>query len=256
MLNDVETSVLSNVFVGADASACVSVASNTAPVRIEGNSISECAGSGIGVLEVTDMVVLDNRIDAIVPDPFFVDVADGLTIVDATVTVQSNRIERADGTGVSLLRSTGLVAENVMTDLGDAGVRAVDPRTGGDRLRVVDNAIAASTAAGVVVFGTGALVEGNTISDTAFDASDGLGDGLVVGLGADVEIVDNTIERSGANGLLAVDGVTGRVAGNRFVDNAGYGVREFCTDPSARVELAYEANTYRGNLAGETWTCE
>lgn len=256
VLNDVETTVSSSVIQSAEASACVTISANAAPVRIDGTSIAGCAGSGIGVLEATDVIVVDSEIRDVAPDPVFVDVADGVSVVDGEVTIQDNRITGNAGAGVAMLRSTGLVAGNTLANLGDAGVRAVDPRAGGERLRIADNEIAGATAAGVVVFGTSAVIEGNTIDDTVLKVSEGLGDGVVVGLGADVEIVDNTIRRSGANGLLAVDGVAGRVAGNRFVGNDAYGVRELCTDPSTPVELTYEANTYTDNGAGETASCE
>ena len=235
--------------------ACVLISGTQAPVVFEGNTITGCVAGGISTLGAFDVTLTGNVIDTVALDPVFTDVGDGLSVVDSSIDARMNTIRNTEGKGIGLLRSSGRIELNEVSDTGDTGVSLVDPPQFEElqaRTIIKDNTISAPVVGGVVVFSTTADVEGNTIRDVAFDASVGLGDGVVFAIGADVNALDNVIEDCAGNGI-SFDSSSGRVERNTLRRNTRFGVVDFCAGDS---EVTVGDNTYEDNRLGDASLCE
>jgi nitrous oxidase accessory protein NosD len=240
-----------NTLRDASDETCVSMAGIAEPMVVRRNTVERCAGQGISTLGNTDVLIEENQISSIELDKLFMSVADGIGLVDSRATVRGNTVRDTLDKGVALLRSSGVIEGNTLEDLGGAGVSLVDPHP--ERARVRGNTISRTRLAGVVVFGAQADVEDNQISAVALSPEDGLGDGVVFALGAEVAVRGNTISGCGANGVLYATGASGVIEGNELRDNAQFGVYEFCDEPN---EVTVGPNTYSNNRLGEVQACE
>lgn len=236
--------------------SCVLISGSRVPVVLEGNTITNCVASGVSTLGVRDLQLIGNTIDTVARDPVFMDVGDGVAAVDSAIVARMNTLMNTEAKGFGLLRSSGDIENNWVTQAGDSGVSLVEPPQDPDlqvRSRIVDNTLVETTVAGVAVFTTTADVEGNQIADTRFDPSVGLGDGVVFALGADVNVRGNTVENNTGNGI-SFDSSTGVVEGNVVRGNLQYGVVDFCTEVDSGVTVG--ENTYADNNLGDVRLCD
>lgn len=112
-----------------------------------------------------------------------------------------------------------------------------------------------ASAAGVFVSEGRATVDGNVITGTRLLASEGLGEGVVFGLGASVDVLDNTIEQSAGAGVTFFSGASGTVDGNRLTGNRGRGIQEYCIDEVASPVVVGGSNVFADNALGDVERC-
>ena len=129
----------------------------------------------------------------------------------------------------------------------------VDDQSAFERILITGNTIRETNAAGVALFSVEADVSDNIISDVAFDATVGLGEGVIFVLGADVDVQGNTIERCANNGVFFSEAVTGSIDGNTLRQNGNFGVFEFCGEVA---DVTLGENTFEDNGSGESQVCD
>lgn len=234
------------------AQTCVSVSNTQEEVVLEGNTIRDCQGQGIGALLSGGLVIRGNQISAVAPDPVF-QVADGIGLVDSGARIEGNTIEAVQGRGVGLLRSTAVAQDNTIRGAEEGGISVVDPHPTPATLR--RNHIEDVRAVGILIFGAQAEVEGNEVLMTRLKPADGLGDGIVFGEGAEVTVAGNTLGGGALNGLVFFGGARGTVRGNTFSGNGHYGVREHCLGDLNMVTIEND-NVFSGNTLGEIARCQ
>ncbi len=240
-----------NRFENAANNACISAAQTDGSVVIRDNQIDGCAGGGITLSHLTGAEITGNEVANITPDPLFEELADGITLYDAEGTVSGNTVHHTDGYGISLIRGQGIIADNVVGPVDGVGISIVE--LGGARVQVAGNTITQARGAGVMVLEAAADLTDNTISETIFLGSEGLGDGIAFGLGADVTATGNQCFDNGTNGIVFLDGVTGELTGNTLTANNLYGIKEHCTGPVNQVTLTN--NIFADNGMGPTDLC-
>ncbi|MBW2455849.1 MAG: right-handed parallel beta-helix repeat-containing protein [Deltaproteobacteria bacterium] len=239
-----------NSFKNATNNVCVSAAQTSGLVVIRDNQIDGCAGGGITLSGLSGAVVEGNDVRNITPDPIFQEIADGISLLDGQATFTGNTVVHTDGYGISFIRGRGTIDGNVVGPVDGVGISIVEP--GAERVVVSGNTVTEAQGAGVMVLQAEADVTNNTISETIFLGSEGLGDGIAFGLGADVHATGNQIWDNGTNGIVFLDGVTGELTGNTLTDNNLYGIKEHCT---ALNQVTIGTNVFSGNGLGETDLC-
>jgi len=239
-----------NTFSNAANNVCVSAAQTDGTVVIRDNDIDGCAGGGITLSDLTGAVVTGNEVQNIAPDPIFQEIADGISLLDGEATIADNTVHHTDGYGISLIRGAGTISDNLVGPTDAVGISIVE--AGAARPQLSGNTIDRAQGAGVMVLEAGADITDNTIQDTVFLGSEGLGDGIAFGLNADVLATGNIISDNGANGIVFLDGVTGELTGNTLTGNNLYGIKEHCTGEN---QVTIGANTFSGNGLGETDLC-
>ncbi len=239
-----------NTFDNAANNACVSAAQTTGTVIIRDNQIDGCAGGGITLSQLSGAVVEGNEIQHITPDPIFQEIAEGISLLDGEGTITGNTVRHTDGYGISLVRGQGTIDGNEVGPVDGVGISIVE--LGTERVMVSGNTVTEAQGAGVMVLEAEAEVTGNTLSETIFLGSEGLGDGIAFGLGADLIATDNELSNNGANGIVFLDGVTGELTGNTLTDNNLYGIKEHCTGVN---QVTIGTNQFSGNGLGETDLC-
>ena len=244
----VEDSVLD----GSIFASCIFASNATGAVVLRGNQVSHCAGSGITLMGLRDAVVEDNDIHDILPDPIFPELADGITVLDASARIANNHIHDTAGYGMSLNRAEAQVEGNQIGQTAEAAITVVEAGTG--PVTVSGNTIDQATGAGVIALdGVVVSVIDNVISATAFNPADSFGDGVAFGMGAVVTVSGNTITGSARNGVVFLDGASGSIDGNQASGNGEYGILEFCS--GAPNDVVIGANQLDGNTLGPMSLC-
>jgi len=240
-----------NKLLSAANNSCVSVAQTDGEVIIRDNVVNGCAGGGINLSALDGAVVEGNTIKNITPDPIFKEIADGISLLDASATVSKNTVSDTDGNAIALIRGYGTIEGNIIGPLESVGISVIEKAP--QRALVKGNTIVKARAAGVLVLLAEADVENNNISETRFVSAEGLGDGIAFGQGADVKVTDNNVFDNATNGIVFLDGATGQISDNKLTENLLYGIREFCTGPTNTVTVG--ENMISGNGAGPTNLC-
>ncbi len=238
---------------GASASSCLSAAGTSAPIVFKDNTVRDCDGSGIALLQTVGARIEGNTISDIKADAVFPDVAEGVNLVDSVAEVVGNRIFDVEKRGVSLIRSSGLIDGNTIGPVGDAGISLVDP---GPEARTVitSNTIEEPVGVGIGVFSAAADITDNVISGVRLNAVDALGDGILFAVGADAILTGNTVEGCVHSGVIFTEAARGRIEGNTLRDNGLFGILEFCGGEPSEVEVG--PNVFEGNNQGEASLCE
>ena len=243
-----------NVIRGSEAGSCVAVASAGGRVEVETNTISDCGGAGISVLDSHDVQVADNEVFDVYGVEPFADLAEGISAVRSTLQVTRNEVHDVDGAGVAFLNSGGTVADNIVRGAGDAGVRVVE--RGRERVDIDGNEVTTARIAGIVVLTADVSVVDNTVTAVALDPAEGLGEGVFFGAGADVAVRGNVIRGAEGNGILFLDGARGTIDGNDIAGSTGYGILELCPDSLAANDVEVGENALRDNAAGPGSFCD
>jgi len=247
-LGGVGGEILRNVISSGFSETCLAISASDAQISIADNDIRQCAGSGVSLLEVTQLIAARNQVSEIQFSPAFADVGEGFGIVDSTVTLEGNTISGIAGAGVNVIRSALLLDGNIISDCGDGGIRAIDSAG----LSILGNDITAVRAAGVALFTSTAEVRENQISGTI--AEEGLGDGLFIATNSTVTIEGNELSDNALNGLAFSDGIAGSISGNTITGNTLFGLREYCGETPSPVVVG--ENVFSGNGLGDAQFCE
>lgn len=243
---------VSGTSVTSCAGACVSASESAGPTAVSLTTVSDCIGSGLAVLNVDDLSLSGVEVHTVAVDPLF-GTSEAVAAVDSSGTLSALNVHDVAGAGVSLLRSTFSITDSTLWRLGDAGVRAVG--VGAATTTVRGCTIEQASAAGVFVSEGRATVDGNVITGTRLLASEGLGEGVVFGLGASVDVLDNTIEQSAGAGVTFFSGASGTVDGNRLTGNRGRGIQEYCIDEVASPVVVGGSNVFADNALGDVERC-
>ncbi len=247
-LNATSLSLRGNTFRRAVADNCITASAGS--LLAEDNEIDTCAGSGISALGV-DVEIRDNRIENILPDLLIGIVATGVSVTDATGTIESNTIKDTMDNGISVVDSVIVVDSNTIGPVNGSGISYVDgPAT---MSRFSNNMITEATGAGIIVLNASVDIEGNTIADTKLSSETSFGDGIVFGSAANVTVIGNGITGSVRSGVLFFDGALGVVRDNSASSNGQYGISELCIGDANQVVVG--PNTLTGNSAGAAQLC-
>ncbi|MBI4705950.1 MAG: right-handed parallel beta-helix repeat-containing protein [Deltaproteobacteria bacterium] len=250
-----ELALEGNSFADASDGACISAAFSLAPFVIRHNELRTCAGNGVSLYGVTDAVVEDNEVHDILPDPMFPEIADGIGLLDAKAHVAHNRVYDTDGIGIALVRAEGEIVDNDVGPTKGAGISLVTEEPGEARVKIAGNSVAKATGVGIIVIGVGAHadVKFNQISATAYNPEDSFGDAVGFGMGADLQVIANTLQDNAHSGVIFLDGAKGAVSSNLATGNKQYGVLELCQGKPNEVIVG--ENELAGNALGPLKLC-
>lgn len=247
-LNATSLHLQGNIFRRAVADNCITASAGS--LLAEDNDIDTCAGSGISALGV-DVEIRDNRIENILPDLIIGIVATGVSVTDATGTIERNTIKDTMDNGISVVDSVVVVDSNIIGPVNGSGISYVDGPT--TMSRFSNNTISEATGAGIIVLNASVDIEGNTIADTKLSSETSFGDGIVFGSAANVTVIGNSIAGSVRSGVLFFDGALGVVRDNSASGNGQYGISELCIGDANQVVVGQ--NTLTGNGAGASQLC-
>jgi parallel beta-helix repeat protein len=249
--NQASMTIQDSTLRGATLGPCVFASNTDGTVVVRHNTVQTCAGSGISLFYVTDALVEDNEVLDVGPDPIFPELADGISVQDGAAQVRANRIHDTLGYGIALNRAQVLAEDNHIGPTGAAGVAIVDPGEG--PCTISTNTIEQATSTGVIVLAAEAQVLSNTITGTAYELADSLGDGVAFGQGANVTVQGNTLNDNARNGVVFMDGAQGTITDNVATGNSGYGILELCVGAANAVVVG--DNVLDGNSLGPSSLC-
>jgi parallel beta-helix repeat protein len=241
-----------NEFRDADGT-CVALAGTNGPgVRVADNIVDDCVGQGISLLSLTGAEIEGNTISNVAADPVFVDVGDGVGLVDASAMVVGNTITDVAQRGIGLLRSTGTYRGNTISDTGDLGISVVDP--GDEPATITDNSVARAFGGGITVLNADANITDNEVSDVAANVEFATGDGITFGLGSTATVTGNTVTDASYNGIVFAEGATGTIESNTVTGSGRHGIQEYCFSEENSVLIS--GNTLSDNALGDQQLCE
>lgn len=236
--------IADNVVRGAGIESCIAVSGPRSDVVVRGNTVSECAGSGIASLGSAGLVIAENDVSAIEASPLFPDVNEGISLVQTDAVIRNNVVRDTAGAGIALLDSSGTLEANVVRDVGDVGIRIVAEGPGDTQ--VEGGSVERATGAALLVLESSATVRGVTLSETRFSAEFGAGMGAGASVGSSLTLEDCVLRENERYGVFVDGESTLSSSGNRYEDNGGFGI--MCVGGAA---VSREGDSFSGNEQGD-----